>query len=50
MTHYAAAFLASALVGYLCIAFLLSWVKRHSLYLFAIYCALFGTLYLLFGR
>ncbi len=50
MGHYAAAFVAAALVGYLCIAFLLSWVKRHSLYIFAVYCALFGTLYLLFGR
>ena len=50
MGHYAAAFVAAALVGYLCIAFLLSWVKGHSLYIFAIYCALFGTLYLLFGR
>jgi len=50
MGHYAAAFVAAAFVGYLCIAFLLSWVKRHSLYLFAVYCALFGTLYLLFGR
>ncbi len=50
MGHYAAAFVAAAVVGYLCIAFLLSWVKRHSLYIFAVYCALFGTLYLLFGR
>ena len=50
MGHYAAAFVAAALVGYLCIAFLLSWVKGHSLYIFAVYCALFGTLYLLFGR
>jgi undecaprenyl-diphosphatase UppP len=27
--HYAAAFVAAAVVGYLCIAFLLNWVKRH---------------------
>jgi undecaprenyl-diphosphatase len=46
-THYVAAFLAAAITGYLCIAFLLSWVKRHSLYLFAVYCAVVGTLYLL---
>ncbi|SBU01545.1 Undecaprenyl-diphosphatase [Candidatus Promineifilum breve] len=46
--HYLAAFLAAAVVGYLCIAFLLSWVKRHSLYPFAIYCAVVGLLYLLF--
>ncbi|WP_374686234.1 undecaprenyl-diphosphate phosphatase [Promineifilum sp.] len=47
-THYLAAFVAAAIVGYLCIAFLLNWVKRHTLYPFAVYCALFGLLYLLF--
>jgi undecaprenyl-diphosphatase len=46
--HYAAAFVAAAVTGYACIAFLLSWVKQHSLYLFAAYCAIVGTLYLLF--
>jgi len=46
--HYAAAFVAAAVVGYLCIAFLLNWVKRHTLYPFAVYCAVVGTLYLLF--
>jgi undecaprenyl-diphosphatase len=45
--HYIAAFLAAAVTGYLCIAFLLSWVKRHSLYLFAVYCAVVGTVYLM---
>jgi undecaprenyl-diphosphatase len=45
--HYVAAFVAAALTGYLCIFFLLSWVKRHSLYLFAVYCAVVGGLYLL---
>jgi len=49
MSHYVAAFTAAAVVGYLCIAFLLSWLKRHSLYLFAIYCATVGTLYLLYS-
>ena len=48
MGHYLAAFVTAAAVGYLCIAFLLNWVKRHSLYLFAAYCAIVGTLYLLF--
>ena len=47
--HYLAAFLAAVVTGYLCIAFLLSWVKRHSLYLFAAYCAVAGGLYLLFA-
>ncbi len=49
MTYYLAAFVAAAVTGYLCIAFLLSWVKRHSLYIFAIYCAVVGALYLLFA-
>jgi len=45
--HYLAAFIAAAVVGYGCIAFLLNWVKRHTLYPFAVYCALVGLLYLL---
>ena len=44
---YIVTFLASALTGYLCIHFLLSWLRRHSLYPFAAYCAAFGTFYLL---
>ena len=28
--------------------FLLAWVKNHSLYIFAAYCAIVGTLYLLY--
>jgi undecaprenyl-diphosphatase len=44
---YVAAFVSAALVGYLCIYFLLSWVRNHSLYIFAIYCALLGGGYLL---
>ena len=45
--HYLAAFVAAAVVGYACIAFLLNWVKRHTLYPFAVYCAVVGLLYLL---
>lgn len=40
-------FVTAAFIGYLCIHFLLSWLRRRSLYLFAAYCAVFGTLYLL---
>jgi undecaprenyl-diphosphatase len=40
-------FLVAAAVGYLCILFLLNWVRRRSLYIFAAYCISFGTLYLL---
>lgn len=46
---YMAGFVTAAITGYMCIHFLLSWLKQHSLYLFAIYCALFGGGYLLFS-
>ena len=39
----------SAIVGYLCIVFLMKWVKERSLYPFAIYVASFGVLYLLYA-
>lgn len=42
-----ATFLFSAVVGYLCIAFLLSWLRQRRLYPFAIYCAVFGALFLI---
>ena len=48
ITHYAAAFIAAAVTGYLCIAFLLSWLRSHSLWIFAVYCAAVGSLFLLF--
>ena len=44
---YLVTFLTSALVGYACIHFLLSWVRQHTFYPFAIYCAIFGFLYLM---
>lgn len=43
---YFVTFLTSALVGYACIHLLLNWVRQHTLYPFAIYCAVFGLLYL----
>ncbi len=46
---YVAAFISAALVGYLCIYFLLSWVRNHSLYIFAAYCAFMGGGYLLYS-
>ena len=42
----AVTFIVSAVVGYACIHFLLTWVRRHNLYLFAFYCITFGALYL----
>ncbi len=47
LTFYLATFAAAAITGYFCIHFLLGWVKRHTLYPFAVYCALMGGLVLL---
>lgn len=46
---YIAGFISAALVGYGCIYFLLRWVRNHTLYIFAVYCALLGGGYLLFS-
>jgi len=46
---FLATFLAAAAAGYACIYFLLTWLRSHSLYIFAIYCALLGGGYLLWG-
>ncbi len=46
---YVAGFLSAAVVGYVCIYFLLRWVRSHSLYIFAVYCALLGGGYLLYS-
>ena len=45
----ALAFVVSAATGYACIHFLLQWLRQRSLIPFAIYCAAFGSLYLLFS-
>lgn len=44
---YATTFVAAAITGYLCIHFLLKWLRQHSLYLFAAYCATFGLAYII---
>ena len=44
-----ATFITSAIVGYLCIRFLMSWLRQRNLHPFAVYCATFGLLFLLFG-
>jgi undecaprenyl-diphosphatase len=44
---FLAAFLAAAVTGYACIYFLMAWLRNHSLYIFAAYCALLGGGYLL---
>lgn len=40
-------FLSAAIVGYVCIAFLLNWLRQRSLYLFAAYCLGFSLFFLL---
>ncbi len=40
----AVGFLAAAVSGYLCISFLLAYLRRGSLYIFAAYCGLAGVL------
>lgn len=40
-------FASAGIVGYSCIHFLLSWVRRHSLYGFAVYCIVFSLFYLI---
>jgi undecaprenyl-diphosphatase len=40
-------FIIAAVVGYLCILFLLNWVRERSLYIFAAYCISFGVIFLL---
>ncbi len=42
-----AGFLAAAVSGYLCIKFLLAYLRRGKLYVFAAYCAIVGTAVLL---
>jgi undecaprenyl-diphosphatase len=42
-----ASFVAAGFVGYACIHFLLAWLRSHTLYPFAVYCATFAALFLL---
>jgi undecaprenyl-diphosphatase len=42
-----ATFIASAIVGYACIHFLLQWLKQRSLIPFAVYCSLFGIIFII---
>lgn len=46
---YLATFVAAAAMGYACIYFLLAWLRSHTLYIFAVYCALLGGGYLLWS-
>ncbi len=44
---FAAGFIAAAVTGYLSIRWLLKFLSHHSLYVFAIYCAVFGVINLI---
>ncbi|WP_420628319.1 undecaprenyl-diphosphate phosphatase [Candidatus Leptofilum sp.] len=46
---YIFSFLAAAVSGYVCIHWLLTWVKNHTLYGFAIYVALLSIGYLIYS-
>lgn len=39
-------FISAAVIGYLCILFLLNWVRERSFYIFAAYCIIFGVTFL----
>lgn len=43
---YIVAFIAAAITGYACIHWLLTWVKKHTLYGFAVYVTLFSLAFL----
>ncbi|MBK8903047.1 MAG: undecaprenyl-diphosphatase UppP [Anaerolineaceae bacterium] len=50
---YVVSFIAAGVTGYACIHWLLTWVKKHTLYGFAAYVALFSVIFLgvsLLGR
>lgn len=43
---YVVSFIAAGITGYACIHWLLTWVKKHTLYGFAAYVALFSIIFL----
>lgn len=45
----AAGFITAAVVGWLAIKWLMKYLSSHSLYVFAIYCAIIGSLILVYG-
>ena len=45
----AAGFITAVVVGWLAIKWLMKYLSSHSLYVFAIYCAIIGSLILVYG-
>ena len=45
-----ATFVTAAVVGYLCIHLVITWLRQRNLYPFALYCATFGLLFLFLNR
>jgi undecaprenyl-diphosphatase len=46
---FAVGFITAAIVGWLAIKWLMNYLSRHSLYIFAGYCAIMGSLILIYG-
>jgi undecaprenyl-diphosphatase len=49
LPYLAIGFLTAGVVGWLSIKWLLGYLGKHSLYIFAAYCAVVGTLVLIFS-
>jgi undecaprenyl-diphosphatase len=47
LPHLAAGFISAAIVGWLSIKWLMAYLGKHSLYIFAAYCAVIGSIVLL---
>ncbi|MCX6036262.1 MAG: hypothetical protein NTV38_15035 [Chloroflexi bacterium] len=45
----AAGFVVAAIIGWLAVKWLLGYLNKHSLYIFAAYCAVIGTACLVFA-
>jgi undecaprenyl-diphosphatase len=46
---FAVGFITAAIIGWLAIKWLMNYLSRHSLYIFAGYCAIMGSLILIYG-
>jgi undecaprenyl-diphosphatase len=49
LPYLAVGFITAAIVGWFSIKWLLGFLQKHSLYVFAGYCGIVGTICLMFG-
>lgn len=49
LTVFIPGFISAAVVGYISIRWLIGYLSKHSLYIFAIYCAIVGSISLIFS-